>query len=73
MDFDIYNYNTYKHIAQEIYNILYNNKEIFTITDTYILCSYSRLSDKSKYESERLFIVNSNDSIIINTAINKYS
>ena len=70
---DIYNYKTYKFVAQEIYNILYNNKEIFTITDTYILCSYSRLSDKSKYEIERLFIVNSNDSIIINTAINKYS
>ena len=70
---DIYNYKTYKFVAQEIYNILYNNKEIFTITDTYILCSYSRLSDKSKYEIERLFIVNNNDSIIINTAINKYS
>ena len=70
---DIYNYKTYKHIAQEIYNILYNNKEIFTITDTYILCSFGRLSDKSKYEIERLFIVNNNDSIIINTAINKYS
>jgi len=70
---DIYNYKTYKHIAQEIYNILYNNKEIFTITDTYILCSYSRLSDKSKYEIERLFIVNNNDDIIINTTINKYS
>ena len=70
---DIYNYKTYKFVAQEIYNILYNNKEIVTITDTYILCSFGRLSDKSKYEIERLFIVNSNDSIIINTAINKYS
>ena len=70
---DIYNYKTYKFVAQEIYNILYNNKEIFTITDTYILCSYSRLSDKSKYEIERLFIVNNNDDIIINTTINKYS
>ena len=70
---DIYNYKTYKFVAQEIYNILYNNKEIFTITDTYILCSYSRLSDKSKYEIERLFIVNNNDGIDNHTAINKYS
>ena len=70
---DIYNYKTYKHIAQDIYNILYLNKEKITITDTYILCSFGRLSDKSKYEIERLFIVNNNDSIIINTAINKYS
>ena len=70
---DIYNYKTYKFVAQEIYNILYNNKEIFTITDTYILCSFGRLSDKSKYEIERLFIVNNNDDIIINTTINKYS
>ena len=67
---DLENYKSYKHIAQDIYNILYTNKEIFTITHTHILCSYSRLSDKSKYEIGRLFIVNNNDSINDHTANN---
>ena len=29
---DINNYKSYKFVAQDIYNILYNNQEIFTIT-----------------------------------------
>jgi hypothetical protein len=65
---DIYNYKTYKHIAQDIYNILYINKEIFTITDTYILCSYSKLSQRSKDEIECLFITHNNDGINNNTS-----
>ncbi len=66
---DINNYKTYKHIAQDIYNILYTNKEVFTITHTHILCSYSRLSNESKQEIKRLFI-NNNDSINNHTTIN---
>ncbi len=66
---DINNYKTYKHIAQDIYNILYTNKEVFTITHTHILCSYSRLSNESKQEIKRMFI-NNNDSINNHTAIN---
>jgi len=67
---DLENYKSYKHIAQDIYNILYRNQEKITITHTHILCSYSRLSDKSKYEIGRLFIVNNNDSINDHTANN---
>ncbi len=67
MDIDIYNYKSYKHLSQEIYNILYTNKEVFTITHTHILCSYSRLSNESKQEIKRLFI-NNNDIINNNTA-----
>ena len=65
---DLENYKSYKHLSQEIYNILYTNKEVFTITHTHILCSYSRLSNESKRAIERLFIVNNNDGIVINTA-----
>ncbi len=65
---DLENYKSYKHLSQEIYNILYTNKEVFTITQTHILCSYSRLSNESKRAIERLFIVNNNDSINNNTA-----
>ena len=63
---DLEDYKTYKHIAQDIYNILYTNKEVFTITHTHILCSYSRLSNESKQEIKRLFI-NNNDGGVINT------
>ncbi len=48
MDIDIYNYKTYKHLSQEIYNILYYNNEKYTVTNSYILCSYRKLSIKSK-------------------------
>ncbi len=48
MDLDIYNYKSYKHLSQEIYNILYYNNEKYTVTNSYILCSYSKLSIKSK-------------------------
>ncbi len=59
---DIYNYKTYKHLSQEIYNILYINKEKYTVTNSYILCSYSKLSIKSKDEINKLFITHNNDS-----------
>ena len=64
---DIYNYKTYKHLSKEIYNILYKNNEKITITNTYILCSYSKLSQRSKDEIECLFITHNNDSINNNT------
>ena len=60
---DIYNYKTYKHLSQEIYNILYYNNEKITITNSYILCSYSKLSQRSKDAIECLFITHNNDSI----------
>ncbi len=58
---DIYNYKSYKHLSQEIYNILYYNNEKYTVTNSYILCSYSKLSIKSKNEINDLFITHNND------------
>ena len=66
---DLEDYKTYKHKAQDIYNILYTNKEVITITNSYELCSYSKLSDESKQAIKRLFI-NNNDSGVINTTSN---
>ncbi len=57
---DIYNYKTYKHLSQEIYNILYYNNEKITITNSYILCSYSKLTQRSKDAIECLFITHNN-------------
>ena len=68
MDIDIYNYKTYKHLSNLIYEILYKNNEKYTVTNTYILCSYSKLSIKSKDEIERLFIAHNNDGINNNTS-----
>ena len=65
---DIYNYKTYKHLSKEIYNILYRNQEKITITNSYILCSYSKLSQRSKDEIECLFITHNNDGINNNTS-----
>ena len=48
MDIDIYNYKTYKHLSNLIYEILYRNREKYTVTNTYILCSYSKLTIKVK-------------------------
>ena len=66
MDIDIYNYKSYKHLSQEIYNILYRNQEKYTVTNTYILCSYSKLSQRSKDEINKLLDTN-NDIINNNT------
>ncbi len=63
---DIYNYKTYKHLSQEIYNILYYNNEKYTVTNSYILCSYSKLSIKSKDAINKLLDTN-NDIINNNT------
>ncbi len=63
MDIDIYNYKTYKHLSNQIYEILYKNKEKYTVTNSYILCSYSKLSQRSKDAIECLFITHNNDSI----------
>ncbi len=57
---DIYNYKSYKHLSQEIYNILYYNNEKYTVTNSYILCSYSKLSIKSKDAINKLFITHNN-------------
>ena len=62
MDIDIYNYKTYKQLSQEIYNILYINKEKYTVTNSYILCSYSKLSQRSKDAINKLFITHNNNS-----------
>ena len=62
MDIDIYNYKTYKHLSNLIYEILYRNQEKYTITNTYILCSYSKLTQRSKDEINKLFITHNNDS-----------
>ena len=65
---DIYNYKTYKHLSNLIYEILYRNQEKITITNSYILCSYSKLSIKSKDEINKLFITHNNDAINNNTS-----
>ncbi len=62
MDLDIYNYKSYKHLSNLIYEILYKNNEIYTVTNTYILCSYSKLSIKSKDAINKLFITHNNNS-----------
>ncbi len=59
---DINDHKSYKHLSQEIYNRLYINKEKYTVTNSYILCSYSKLSIKSKDEINKLFIAHNNDS-----------
>ena len=66
MDIDIYNYKTYKHLSNQIYEILYKNKEKYTVTNSYILCSYSKLSQRSKDEINKLLDTN-NDIINNNT------
>ena len=58
---DIYNYKTYKHLSNLIYEILYRNREKYTVTNTYILCSYSKLSQRSKDDIQQLFITHNND------------
>ena len=65
---DINDHKSYKHLSNLIYEILYKNNEKYTVTNTYILCSYSKLSQKSKDEIECLFITHNNDSINNNTA-----
>ena len=68
MDIDINDHKSYKHLSNLIYEILYKNNEKYTVTNTYILCSYSKLSIKSKYEINKLFITHNNDSINNNTS-----
>ena len=62
MDIDINDHKSYKHLSNLIYEILYRNREKYTVTNTYILCSYSKLSIKSKDEINNLFITHNNDS-----------
>lgn len=52
---DIKDYKTYTYLSQEIYNILYINKETYNFNNNYLLCNYSKLSIKSKYEIYNLF------------------
>ena len=65
---DINNHKSYKHLSNLIYEILYKNKEKYTVTNTYILCSYSKLSSQSKDEINKLFIAHNNDSACNHTA-----
>ena len=58
---DINDHKSYKHLSNLIYEILYKNQEKYTVTNTYILCSYSKLSQRSKDEIECLFITHNND------------
>jgi len=58
---DINDHKTYKHLSNLIYEILYKNNEKYTVTNTYILCSYSKLSQRSKDAIECLFITHNND------------
>ena len=62
MDIDINDHKSYKHLSNLIYEILYRNREKYTVTNTYILCSYSKLSIKSKDDIQQLFIAHNNDS-----------
>ena len=62
MDININDHKSYKHLSNLIYEILYRNREKYTVTNTYILCSYSKLSIKSKDEINNLFITHNNDS-----------
>ena len=62
MDIDINDHKSYKHLSNLIYEILYRNREKYTVTNTYILCSYSKLTQRSKDEIECLFITHNNDS-----------
>ena len=62
MYININDHKSYKHLSNLIYEILYKNNEKYTVTNTYILCSYSKLSIKSKHEINNLFITHNNDS-----------
>ena len=68
MDIDINDHKSYKHLSNLIYEILYRNREKYTVTNTYILCSYSKLTIKSKDEINDLFITHNNDGINNNTS-----
>ncbi len=63
---DINNHKSYKHLSNLIYEILYRNQEKYTVTNTYILCSYSKLSQRSKDAINKLLDTN-NDIINNNT------
>ena len=62
MYINIHDHKSYKHLSNLIYEILYRNREKYTVTNTYILCSYSKLSSQSKDEINKLFIAHNNDS-----------
>ena len=68
MDLDLNDYKSYKHKAQDIYNILVKNNIKFTITNTHLLCNYSTLDEKTKNEINKLF-TNNNDNNNIDSLI----
>ena len=68
MDIDINDHKSYKHLSNLIYEILYRNQEKYTVTNTYILCSNRKLTQRSKDEIECLFITHNNDGINNNTS-----
>jgi len=61
MELDFNNYKTYKHKAQDIYNILVKNNCKFTITNTHLLCNFSLLDEKTKNEINKLFTIDNNN------------
>jgi len=68
MEINISNYKTYKHIAQDIYNILVANDERIDINTHYALCNYNKLKPKTKQQLNEL-ITNRSNQIINNDTI----
>ena len=77
---DLNNLKLFKHLYQQIYDIIIANKEQYTQTYHQILINYSTLSEKSKTEISALFTTNTDkttndnncsiDNSNINTTIN---
>ena len=51
---DIRNPQSYRHVAQEIYNIIIKNNEKYTITEFFIFCNFDKVSEISKTEIKKL-------------------
>lgn len=56
MDINIENYKSYKHIAQQIYDIIIKNNEKYTKTLYFILSDYASYSTKTKMELKEIGI-----------------
>ena len=73
---DLNNLKLFKHLYQQIYDIIIANKEQYTQTYHQILINYSTLSEKSKKEIQALFTTettettNDNNCSIDNSNIN---
>ena len=73
---DLNNIKLFKHLYQQIYNIIIANNERYTQTYHQILINYSTLTEKSKKEISALFTTNTNETTndnncsIVNSDIN---